>query len=138
MVDVRWVGGLTTSPCQNPETFSLPVITTDVRWFLGMSQDARVIGSFFHTLSGVLALVSVFSIPHAASLRPLFFVWQIFSCSILSKRLSLFVLFRSCTCISCLLSCSLDACSRNIVSESHTARSTQCNYHLTPGSVTLF
>ena len=47
-------------PCQNPETFSLPVITTDVRWFLGMSQDTRMIGSFFHTLSGVLALVSVF------------------------------------------------------------------------------
>ena len=89
---------------------------------------------FFHTLSGVLALVSVFQFVAPRLCGPCFSFGKFFSCSILSKRLSLFVLFRSC--VSCLSSCS--RCMFALHSIGIAYRSTQCNYHLTHPDMSPF
>ena len=137
VADVRWVGGLTTSPCQNPETFSLPVITTDVRWFLGMSQDAKMIGSFFHTLRCPRLGLSFFffNSSRRVFVALVFSFDKFFSCSILPKRLSLFVLFRSC--ISCLLSCSRCMSALHGIGIAYRSTTMQLSPH-PPGSVTCF
>ena len=89
---------------------------------------------FSHSLRRPRLGLSFFQFGLPRLCGPCFSFGKFFSCSILPKRLSLFVLFRSC--VSCLLSCS--RCMFALHSIGIAYRSTQCNYHLTYPDLSVF